>query len=441
MPNQEWCYVAKQGDTLEGISLRFYGDQRYAMTIWSHNQTPAVKLRRGGPLNAIAPGVQVYMPWAKGAPGGVPSAAASPVSARVQAPPPIRSARPELPEQARRVAAAGAPSGLPSAAGPGAIQLQRRPRVASDMVPSAAPLPVPRLPAPPPEIVNLTPEMIRSGVALPADFQEFTRRVLGIDASVIAKLQTAAKDAKDLENEYADASRGLCHLYKAHQAAKASHYKDTFTHLMAGVGSVWTFLPKPCKSACTEVMAKMMGAVPMLGRMETILKDAEEIDAVGDLLLMVHGMLMGDSKQFDAGGDSLMKKLKAHPGTAVSMTTDLLGLLLDFLPPDVKDELMFKSVGRKIPVVGTVVVGIMDIWGAVTHPSDWKKWAAVGSTAAGVVPGAGTAVSTVVDVGIVIGSVAETIVKVATFTVDPAKMGVVTQAVSAQAAAHARARA
>ena len=65
--------------------------------------------------------------------------------------------------------------------------------------------------------------------------------------------------------------------------------------------------------------------------------------------------------------------------------------------------------GRKVPVVGTIIVGVTDIFAIWQHPNDISRWAGLGSTLLGLIPVAGTALSALVDLGIVIGTIAENI--------------------------------
>ena len=156
-------------------------------------------------------------------------------------------------------------------------------------------------------------------------------------------------------------------------------------------------------------MARLIAQMPILVRVADIIKDMDDGDATGSLLKMVSGIVEGDKARMDQGGDELCSHLKDHPALAAKVALDIFLFLTDLLPDALKAELGIKAVGRKIPVVGTIAVGIFDLADAIIHPTDWKKWASVGSTAVGIIPGAGTAVSTVIDITVVLGTIGENI--------------------------------
>lgn len=383
MPKDQ-LYVIQRGDSLESLAELIYGDRSSWEQLLNYNNGPQVSVKRGGKLRdarAAVLGEVLYIP------------ASLPAAAR-----------------ALSVVASSAPS---SAAAATAVRKAANAAIASQVQKAthalANPLAALASRSASLEPAILTPQMIRASAVFPAEFYIFLESTLKIEPGVVRKLLKSGGEARQLARPYSDPAEGLSAFYGAYRAYKAGKYKDAFNGLVTGTSASWPFLPEQVRQSLNDVMARLISQVPALTRVGDILKDLGDADASGSLLKMVSGLIEGHKERADQGSDEVIKHLKDNPAVAAKVGVDLLLFLTDLLPDAVKGELALKSVGRKIPIIGTIGIGLWDLGDALFHPTDWKKWASVGSSAAGIVPGLGTAASTVIDIVVVVGTVLENI--------------------------------
>ncbi len=88
----------------------------------------------------------------------------------------------------------------------------------------------------------------------------------------------------------------------------------------------------------------------------------------------------------------------------------LTNFLFRLIPERSRDKLLAHSVGRKVPLIGTLSVGIADIVEICREPNEVNSWLSLGSTIAAEFPPFGTALSVAIDIGVLMSKVAESLV-------------------------------
>lgn len=255
---------------------------------------------------------------------------------------------------------------------------------------------------------ELTAAMIRdvSG-SLPAGFLTFLSEILalgsaGKDAAQIAR---DCKPALDILKKKTDGIEALIRLYRVYRLIKSGS-SGAFGEALTAVGILWSFLPSDRTACMVSVLDRMTGRVEKLRPLQGIWADLERVGGTSAMLKLLGALILEQPGDARSAASELMGSMKSTTGGKIALR--LAGFFLNLLPARVKGKLAAKAVGRKIPIVGTIVVGIFDVGAIFSNPKDWKNWAGLGSTAAGLIPGVGTAASAATDLAILIGTIIDT---------------------------------
>lgn len=278
-----------------------------------------------------------------------------------------------------------------------------RPAGPSSPTPPSAPDPVVVLA--PPEPASISPDEIRNGAPLPDRFLDFLAKVLGVRRNELNRVL----DSRGGISRYADGAQALAELYLAYRAFENARYLDGTTSLLTGTAGLWNVMPAAWRQSASQSMGRIIGRIPKLAPLGQLIPRIDAIGAYPEVAGLFAALLKGDGKAAGQAAGAFVHKLREHPAEAVQLCPRLIEFLLGLIPPRMKAKMAAKMAGRKVPVVGTIVVGVTDLFQIVSKPSDWSGWVGLGSTLAGLVPVAGTALSVVLDVGIVLGTIIENI--------------------------------
>lgn len=210
----------------------------------------------------------------------------------------------------------------------------------------------------------------------------------------------------------ANITQGICELIQSYGYFASGEKRMGFGKFLRATGSLFNVLPGPTGAKLVEKATKGFEKLPKLRPLAKTLVELARIGAYGDLSALLASLLEGDRHGVCQAGSNLVQALKENPQVASWVALPITEFLVNLLPRKLKVKMGSKMVGRKVPVAGTVVVGIFDIVDIVCEPTDWKKWAGLGSTVAGLFPGIGTAGSVVLDLAILIGTIADEIDKI-----------------------------
>lgn len=182
-------------------------------------------------------------------------------------------------------------------------------------------------------------------------------------------------------------------------------------YFLIGLGSLWGFVPKEVLGPTRHKIKSMLARSRLTAGLEAVFEAIEAVGALPELGKMIGGPLLQKDgwKKFDDGAKGMIKKLMSNPAAAAQAAPALAAYLLRHLPEHVVEKLMFRMAGKKVPLAGTIAIGLLDIVDIVRDPTDGKNWVSLGSTVAGALPGAGTAVSVVADLGVLALTVADSL--------------------------------
>ncbi|RKG54885.1 hypothetical protein D7X30_27330 [Corallococcus sp. AB011P] len=236
-----------------------------------------------------------------------------------------------------------------------------------------------------PEIITITQKL---GIEKIQKFTEFIGAVTGGSSAETGKLIGYLGQS----NEGMATLRSLTTSYN--EAAKGD-YRASTASLAEAVGSGWNTLPEATRNRmATKVASSVAGS--KIGPFVGVLAEA----GAGDGMKAVAGLMRGDGKDFFDGLKGVTKSLSENPTLSKKFAPRLVKSMLDAIPEKSRNGMLAKMVGRKIPAIGTVLVGLTDLGAIASKPNDPKTWMGLGSTVAGALPGAGTAASVVIDIGI-----------------------------------------
>ncbi len=253
---------------------------------------------------------------------------------------------------------------------------------------------------------ELTADIVKdTAFVFPAAFVKFLCVALKVpEADFMPALEILKKRTDGIE--------ALILFYKSYKAFKKSSLRPAVGNLFKGVGKGWGLFPKGVRAFLVKGMYTICSRIPKFDAIANSFPILDRAEALGPCFEMMGGFIEGGkdgTKDAMAAGKSLVDALKSHPGEATMLVGPIADFLQSLIPTKLKAKLLGKMAGRKVPVVGTIVVGIMDGVSIWSDPTDWKRWAGLGSTIAGLIPGPGTAVSVLIDISILIGTLAENI--------------------------------
>jgi hypothetical protein len=253
-----------------------------------------------------------------------------------------------------------------------------------------------------------TISMLGANFAFGEKLAKLLLALTGMKAEEIEKQTKSAKRAAELIECIVSGFECMQALEKG-ETAKASAFG------LISVGSAWSFLPEAKRNSIRRSMKSGLGRSKWFQGLETCFEVVEELEAVGDLCKIVACLGLPTEgrnerqAKFDEGTKGLMAKINTSPGKALPLLAPLAAFIARLIPEHTREKLLTKMAGEKVPVVGTIIVGIWDIVDICRAPNEAKSWAALGATAAGLVPGAGTAVSAAIDIAVLVMTATETI--------------------------------
>ena len=212
------------------------------------------------------------------------------------------------------------------------------------------------------------------------------------------------------------ATRSANAFLKASQSMAKGENVQFWGFFFIGCSRAWKFLSPDTRLPLVERFAKLLKRSDKLAALGDFLVTLEQADGVAALLMYLAGIMFYSvaktEKQMAAarktakwGSNDLTSKARANPFPFVRLVAHLA---YAFLPRRTARKMMTKIVAKKVPVIGTIVVGAFDLWEVCKDPCDWKNWASLGSTGAAIVPGPGTAASVVIDLTVAIATIMET---------------------------------
>ncbi len=193
---------------------------------------------------------------------------------------------------------------------------------------------------------------------------------------------------------------------------------EASSHALISVGSAWSFLPEAKRRKLRQSIKSGLGRSKRFKGLETGFEGVEKLEGVGDFTKMVACLGLPTSgrsgkndrlAKFNEGAKGLIKKLNDKPTAAIPLLAPLAAFIARLIPVHTREKLLAKMVSKKVPVIGTLIVGISDIVDICQAPDEAKAWMSLGSTIAGVVPVAGTALSAVIDIGVLVMTAVDTI--------------------------------
>lgn len=235
-----------------------------------------------------------------------------------------------------------------------------------------------------PEIITITQKL---GVEKSQKFMEFMGAVTGGPPAQTEKL------LKNL-NSSTEGMATLSSLATSYKEAAKGNYLASAAYLAEAAGSGWNVLPEATRNRmATKVASSVAGT--KIGPFVGVLAET----GAGDGMKAVGGLLRGNASDFFGAMKDVAKSLYDNPTLAKKLTPRLVKTATDVLPEGDR-HLWSKMLGKKVPVVGTAIVGVMDLAAIAADPKDAKNWAGLGSTIAGAFAGPGTAISVTIDIGI-----------------------------------------
>ncbi len=254
----------------------------------------------------------------------------------------------------------------------------------------------------PPE--TITADLVtNSAYKLPEKFIKFLLTVLG------AAKDDSGKQALTFLRRRTDAAEGIAALYKSWRHFEAGQNQYGVSNAFKGIAKIWKALTPAMRRPAVKSLEKAMRRIPKFGVLADVLEPIDRCDGIASLLLLLSALIKGDGKDARTAAKDFVDALKKNPGEAARIGPTLLQFFAEMIPARTRGKMLAKMAGKKVPVAGTIVVGITDVWSIWSDPSDWTRWAGLGSTLVALVPLAGTALSVVIDLAIVIGTIIDNI--------------------------------
>lgn len=221
------------------------------------------------------------------------------------------------------------------------------------------------------------------------------------------------ESGKDALSKGKNFVEGLVNAYDCFLCILDQDFVPATGHMLIAMGYLWPFMPAPQRNAAREQLRKLLSRNRLTAGLEATIEVLERVQALGALAKMIAAVMLKENRwqTFNSGQKDLLKALMENPAEAAKAAPAIAAFLVKLLPAHVVEKLGFRFAGKKIPLLGTVVIGALDIVDIVVDPSDPKNWASLGSTAAGAFPGLGTAASVVIDLSVLCLTVAENLEK------------------------------
>lgn len=251
---------------------------------------------------------------------------------------------------------------------------------------------------------RITPEDVRSG-NLPDQFTGFLANVLGSKRKDVGDLLEHL--TKNRSGHSTDAVQGICELYQSWMHFSEGKQGKGLALMLTGVANVWNASPMKMREPAIRSISGVLRRIPKLGGVADMLRPLDGIGAFPDMMQLLGAIVSGDKHAAAGASGKLIAKMRDNPSVALKLAPDMAKFFADLIPQRLKIKLLAKSGGRKVPVLGTVLVGVTDLLDIWEDPKDLLRWTGLGSTLAGLIPFAGTAISVVLDVGIIIGTIIE----------------------------------
>lgn len=255
------------------------------------------------------------------------------------------------------------------------------------------------LPPDAPDPDPLNPELFRDGVFhAPYKFVTFLSQVLQRSRNAVDRLATGL-------GKSTDGAFAITALYQSYVAFEKNENKEGVSQLLLGLGKAWRVMPENARKKAVKPVGQLIRRIPKFGELGDILEPLDRIDGLSAFLLLLSAIVAGDGANAKLAAQDVLETCKRNPADGARVGAELVQFFMGLIPSSMRMKLMAKMGGRKIPVLGTIVVGITDLISIASKPSDWTRWAGLGSTLAGLVPLAGTALSVLIDLGIIIGTI------------------------------------
>ncbi len=249
----------------------------------------------------------------------------------------------------------------------------------------------------------LTVSMLRDvSFVLPFQFVRFL-------CEVFRATDADARHAIGVLSQYADGASGVCDLYTAYRYYQHGDGAKGTASAFKGLASVWKALPSGLHKSTLQSLQRALRRIPKFAPVADMLEPLDRCGGISSLLMLLSSFISGDARDARSAANDFVDGLRKNPGEAARMGLPLVEFFGSLIPERTRAKLLAKMAGRKIPVAGTIVVGITDIVSIWSEPGDWTRWAGLGSTLVALVPVAGTALSFLIDLGVLLGTIVENI--------------------------------
>ena len=255
-----------------------------------------------------------------------------------------------------------------------------------------------------PDVVTV--QMVRDGIFTSS------QKMVGFAAwfaTLLKKNRNALDRVFDKMSTSADGAFAGAALYTSYRHFRKGERRDGLGELLLALGKLWKILPDNMRKSMIEPIESMFKRIPKLAPLAKTVGPLDEIDGLAALLMLMGALVKGKAADAKMAAQDLLEGMKSNPGAAIPLALPLTEFFVGLIPVRTRAKLMAKMGGRKIPVVGTIVVGVTDVIQIWQTRSSIASWAGLGSTLAGLIPGAGTAISCLIDLGIIIGTIIDNI--------------------------------
>lgn len=208
-----------------------------------------------------------------------------------------------------------------------------------------------------------------------------------------------------------EGSVALKELALAHELLfKMRHIRQGMAKTLFAFGKAWKAFPASDKQHLIGPLAHFVGKSHRLRRVSSLLPELDHIDCTAAFLELLGGLLNGSADELKLAATDFIASIKAHPLESTRLVTlSVAEFLLELIPVEARQWLQTKIIGRKVPIVGTTLVMISDMFAIAGAPSDWKTWAGMASTVLGACPGLGPAAAHFIDIAIIFGTIMGTV--------------------------------
>ncbi|HEX8437246.1 LysM domain-containing protein [Archangium sp.] len=363
-------YIVQKNDTLSKIASRIYGDERRWAEVYSYNSRVI-----GKDANAITLGTRLLLPPKDFRLSEKERTAIIKTAARLR----IATAVMSKAVTTQGGSSAGT-SNTPRGGGPAQSRTTSAPQTSKTPGNNAA------------LTAELTKLFRNVGVAGPEKFLKFLQVVLKLD-------EKTTKDVLALLSKKESGLKAVELFAKAYEQWQKGNGQAAFAYMAEGAASGWGLLSDSQRSKIMDTLL-----TPLRGRFSA-LADILKMTKSTDAMKVVSGLMRGEMDDVVKGLSGVVKHLLAEQGIGKEKIAKIVAALASLLPERIRDKTMKKIVGRKVPVLGTLIVGVTDIYNIARKPGDWTNWAGLVSTVAGAFPGVGTAASTAIDLAVLVNEI------------------------------------